>query len=292
MKRASKGYTGVDIPLFPTMLVQGPILHSEGSTVPVESHHTPLGAPTTSQPPLSSPLRTTLRQETEVPQPSSPSQTHDADEAASTKVDVRLGGAATTVSSLDAGHGSGNIDKTLSMPYDSPLPGDHTPGSDEGRMQQNELMNLVTKLSNRVLVLETDLKETKKVYSTAFTKLIIKVNKLEKIVKSNKARRRAKFIVSYDEEDLEDSSKQERRIADIDQDSGISLAYHDADIQKRYEDISIAEFNISTAKPVSTAHAAVTTASVSIAEPSAPSTTTIKTYTRTTRGMTIRVFAA
>ncbi|GKB75444.1 hypothetical protein Tco_0942339 [Tanacetum coccineum] len=40
--------------------------------------------------------------ETEVPQPSSPTQTYVADEAASTGVDVRHGGAATTVSSLDA----------------------------------------------------------------------------------------------------------------------------------------------------------------------------------------------
>ncbi|GKE68157.1 hypothetical protein Tco_1526229, partial [Tanacetum coccineum] len=123
MRRVSKGYTGVDIPLFPTMLVQGPILLGKGSIVLVESHHTPSGAPTTSQPPFSSPLRTTLRQETEVPQPSSPPQTHDADEAASTGVDERHGGDATTVSGLDAGQDSGNIHKTLSMPYDSPLPG-------------------------------------------------------------------------------------------------------------------------------------------------------------------------
>ncbi|GKG18922.1 hypothetical protein Tco_0376021, partial [Tanacetum coccineum] len=40
------------------------------------------------------------RQETEVPQPSSPTQIHVADEAASTGVDVRHGGADTTVSSL------------------------------------------------------------------------------------------------------------------------------------------------------------------------------------------------
>ncbi|GJV31789.1 hypothetical protein Tco_1392189 [Tanacetum coccineum] len=178
------------------------------------------------------------------------------DEVASTRVDVRLRWAATTVSSLDAGQGSGNIDKTPSMPHNSPLPSGHTPGSDEGIIQQNELMDLVTKLSNKVLVLETDLKETKKVYN--------------------------------DEEDLEDSSKQGRRIADIDQDSDVSLVHHDACIQGRYEDISTAEFNISIAKPVSTAGVAVTTASVSTVEPSAPSTTTIKTYTRTTRGVTIR----
>ncbi|GJZ41477.1 hypothetical protein Tco_0588363 [Tanacetum coccineum] len=92
MRRASKGYTGMDIPLFPTMLVQGPFVQGEGST------------------------------EIEVPQPSSPPHTNVADEAASKGVDVRHRGAATTVTNLDAGQGSGNIDKTSSMPHDSPLP--------------------------------------------------------------------------------------------------------------------------------------------------------------------------
>ncbi|GJS46724.1 putative ribonuclease H-like domain-containing protein [Tanacetum coccineum] len=55
MKRASKGYTGVDTPLFQTMLVQGQILQGEGSTILVESHYTPISAPSTSQPPTSPP---------------------------------------------------------------------------------------------------------------------------------------------------------------------------------------------------------------------------------------------
>nr|GFA62078.1 hypothetical protein [Tanacetum cinerariifolium] len=80
-----------------------------------------------------------IRQETEVPLPSSPTHTHVADEAASTDMDVRHGGAATTVSSLDAGQGSGNIDKTSSMPHDLPLPRVNTLGSDEGSMTLNEL---------------------------------------------------------------------------------------------------------------------------------------------------------
>ncbi|GKD95391.1 hypothetical protein Tco_1375228, partial [Tanacetum coccineum] len=62
----------------------------------------------------------------------SPTQTYAADEATSIGVDVRYGGTATTVTSLDAGQGSGNIDKTPSMPYDSPLPRGHTLGSNEG----------------------------------------------------------------------------------------------------------------------------------------------------------------
>nr|GEU60260.1 retrovirus-related Pol polyprotein from transposon TNT 1-94 [Tanacetum cinerariifolium] len=65
---------------------KGPFLQGEGSTVLVESHHITSGAPTTSQPPLSSRSRIPTRQETEVPQPSSPTQTHVADEATSTEV--------------------------------------------------------------------------------------------------------------------------------------------------------------------------------------------------------------
>ncbi|GJU73621.1 putative ribonuclease H-like domain-containing protein [Tanacetum coccineum] len=70
-----------------------------------------------------------------------------ADKAPSTGVDVRLGGATTTVTGLEVRQGSGNIDKTYIMPHDSPLPRVHTLGSDEDRMQHNELMNLVTRLS-------------------------------------------------------------------------------------------------------------------------------------------------
>ncbi|GJW29837.1 hypothetical protein Tco_0046712 [Tanacetum coccineum] len=61
MRRASKGYTGVDTLLFPTMLVQGPVVQGEGSIDSVESYHTPTSAPSTSQPPSSSPSRRTIR---------------------------------------------------------------------------------------------------------------------------------------------------------------------------------------------------------------------------------------
>ncbi|GJW85292.1 retrovirus-related pol polyprotein from transposon TNT 1-94 [Tanacetum coccineum] len=100
---------------------QGPIIQGEGSTYPVES----------------------------------PTQTNVTDEATSIGVDVRHGGAATTVTSLDAGQGSGNIDKTPTMPHDSPL--------------------------------------TKKVYGASFTKLIKKVKKLEKKDKLSKSRRKLRL---------------------------------------------------------------------------------------------------
>ncbi|GJU92571.1 hypothetical protein Tco_1317327 [Tanacetum coccineum] len=200
MKRASKGYTRVDTPLFQTMLIQGQILQGEGSPILVESHHTPISAPSTSQPPTSPPSMQT---------------THVAEEAAN-------------------------------MPHDSPLPEGRTPGSDEGRKQQNELMDLVIKLTDRVEVLENYLKQTKRVYGTAFTKLIKKV--------------------------------MGRKIAEIDEDPYISLVqqmiHHDAQTQGRkehdlepnfkfttHEEVYTAELDICTANvPVSTAGAKVSTA--------------------------------
>ncbi|GJS55818.1 hypothetical protein Tco_0629180 [Tanacetum coccineum] len=124
----------------------------------------------------------------------------DTDEAAFTSVDVVHGGAATTVSSIDEGQGSGNIPKSPTMPHDSPLPGDHTPGSDECSMTLHELTVLCTKLSNKVDNLETKLKQTKQTYGATLTKLIKKVKKLEQTVKISQARRRSKILVSDDEE--------------------------------------------------------------------------------------------
>nr|GEY22868.1 hypothetical protein [Tanacetum cinerariifolium] len=174
------------------------------------THPTPTGAPSTSPSPFSSPPRSSIRQETEVPQPSSPTHTYVADEAASTGVDVRHGGAAITVTSLDVGQGSGNIDKTPTIPHDLPFPIVNTLGSDEGSMTLQVLTVLCTTLSQKVESLEAYLKQTKQVYATAYTKLIMKVKKLEKTVKIGKARRKAHIFVSDDEEEFEDPSKQGR----------------------------------------------------------------------------------
>ncbi|GJT69497.1 hypothetical protein Tco_1028783 [Tanacetum coccineum] len=188
--------------------------------------------------------RQALNQVTELPQTSEPIP-NVPDEAVYEEWDDRVERATTTAASLDAEQASGNINRTQStaMPnvplpqgigaggsprcqeamggsiaqtrservptqsYDSPLPRVHTLGSDEGSMTLQELTVLCTTLSKKVESLEADLKQTKKVYGAAYTKLIKKVKKLEKTVKSNQARRRAKIVVSDDEEDLEDSSK-------------------------------------------------------------------------------------
>nr|GEV37633.1 hypothetical protein [Tanacetum cinerariifolium] len=125
---------------------------------------------------------------------------------------------------LDAGHGSGNIDKTSSMPYDSPLLRVNTLKSDEGSMSLQDLMVLCTTLSQKVESLKADLKQTKQVYGAAYTKLIVKVKKLEKTVKKGKARRKAKIVIFDDEEEFKDPLKQGRSmIEDIDQDTEVTL---------------------------------------------------------------------
>ncbi|GKC78575.1 hypothetical protein Tco_1129349 [Tanacetum coccineum] len=185
------------------MLVQGQILQGEGSTIPVESHHTPISAPSTSQPPTSPPSMQT---------------THVAEEAAN-------------------------------MPRDSPLPGGHTPGSDEGSMTLNELTVLCTQLSTKVASLEADLKQTKKLYGNAYTKLIMKVKKLEHKVKSSKARRRAKIMISDDEDNQEDPSKQGRKIAQIDEDNYFKDYTVEPDISTANVPVSTAGAEVSTASP-------------------------------------------
>ncbi|GKB05321.1 hypothetical protein Tco_0833516 [Tanacetum coccineum] len=61
-------------------------------------------------------------------------------------------------------------------PYDSPLSGCHTHGSDEGRPNINKLMAIYTNLSNRVLALE----QSKTAQDLVIRKLKKKVRKLEK----------------------------------------------------------------------------------------------------------------
>ncbi|GKD39582.1 hypothetical protein Tco_1259789, partial [Tanacetum coccineum] len=62
-------------------------------------------------------------------------------------------------------HQSPRAEHHFPTPHDSPLHVVHSHGSDEGSLKLNELMNLVTKLSDRIEVLENDLKKTKKTYS-------------------------------------------------------------------------------------------------------------------------------
>ncbi|GJU40184.1 hypothetical protein Tco_1193141 [Tanacetum coccineum] len=196
MRRLTKGYTGVEIGLFPTML--------------------------TSPTPSSSPVRIT----------SSPSQSSEPSTEPTFEPQPSL-----------------DVEYHVPSPNESPLHVVYSHGSDEGSLKLIELMNLVTKLSERIGVLEDDLKRTKQTYSAAFTKLILRIKKLESKVKTGKARKRAKVVLSEDEED--DSSKQGK----IDEDPNTYFhqddkvdddVVHDTTEERQPED-SVVGIEISTA---------------------------------------------
>ncbi|GKD61820.1 hypothetical protein Tco_1299329, partial [Tanacetum coccineum] len=112
--------------------------------------------------------------------------------------DDKVERATTTAASLDAEQASGNSNMTSSTAIPNvPLPqGIGTGGSP--RCQEAMGGSIAQTRSERV-------------------------KKLEKTVKTSHSRRRAKIVVSYDEEDSEDSSKHGRMIEVIDQDVGITL---------------------------------------------------------------------
>ncbi|GJT62199.1 putative reverse transcriptase domain-containing protein [Tanacetum coccineum] len=156
MKRPTKGYSGQEVDLFPTMLDV-----SEPSTSPSRI----TSSPSHSHEPSPSP---------------EPSFEHSPDHTTAAPTQP-----SPTQPSTGAEH-------HFPTPHDSPLYVVHSYGSNEGSLKLNELTNLVTKLSERIRVLEGDLRKTKKTYSSTFTKLILRVKKLEARVKIGKARKRAK----------------------------------------------------------------------------------------------------
>ncbi|GJZ58032.1 hypothetical protein Tco_0613526 [Tanacetum coccineum] len=261
MKRKGKDFSGRITPLFASMLAP-PVVEGEGSGQPTE----PQLAPSTTQPIIeeqipvtesSSPQNTqtprqALQEGTQLPQTSVPIP-NVADEAVFTEklVQVIDPGVNTPGSDEERFEQHELTDNIPPTPHDSPLPGGHTLGSDEGRLQQEKLMNIVTALSQKVEGLESDLKKTKKLYATAFKKLINRVKSLEddlKFQKSKSKRRRLTLVTSKDEEDLvaEDPFKHGRSlIEEMDLDDGISLV----------------SSTFSTAAQVSTASTFVSTAS-------------------------------
>ncbi|GKE38309.1 hypothetical protein Tco_1461714, partial [Tanacetum coccineum] len=175
--------------------------------------------------------RQALQEDTRLPQTSVPIP-NVADKAVFKEWDDRVVRDTTTAASLDAAQASGDrprcqesmggvIDQTRSEraskhSYDSPLPRvntpgrGHTPESDEGRLQQEKLTDIVTALSQKDEL---------------------------KFQKSKSKRRRLTFVTSEDEEDLvvEDPSKQGRSlIEEMDLDAGISLVSLHVEVQGRY----------------------------------------------------------
>ncbi|GJS34618.1 putative ribonuclease H-like domain-containing protein [Tanacetum coccineum] len=192
MKRPTKGFSGQEVALFPTMLDVTEPSTSPSRITSSPSHspeHSP--SPTHSPSPAPSPTPEHITAAPTQPSPTQPSPTQPSP----------------TQPSPGAEH-------HLPTPNESPIHAVHSHGSDEGRLKLNELTDLVTKLFDRIGVLEDDLKTTKQTYSSAFTKLILRVKKLEAQIKIGKARRRARIVYSDDEAIADDSSKQGRILSD------------------------------------------------------------------------------
>ncbi|GJZ54971.1 hypothetical protein Tco_0610164 [Tanacetum coccineum] len=113
MRRVGKGFSGRVTPLFPTMVVQNQSELGEGSTILTDPHHTNTITQSSTQPQKTQKPRKPKRKDTQVPQPSDPSE-NVADEAVHKELGDSLVRAATTASSLKAEQDSGNITKTQS----------------------------------------------------------------------------------------------------------------------------------------------------------------------------------
>ncbi|GJX33395.1 hypothetical protein Tco_0243250 [Tanacetum coccineum] len=138
MKRPTKGFSGQEVALFPTMLaVPAP------STSPSRITSSPSSTPSQSPEPTLAHTPSPTQPSPTQPSPTQPSPTQPGTEY------------------------------HLPTPHDSPLHAVHSHGSDEGSLKLQELMNLVTTLSDRIGVLEADLMKTKKTYSSAYACLIL-----------------------------------------------------------------------------------------------------------------------
>ncbi|GJY88164.1 hypothetical protein Tco_0502792 [Tanacetum coccineum] len=252
MKREGKGFSKRVTPLFPTMMVQAQEEVGEGSANPTDPHHTPiLTQPSTSKPQKKQKLRKPKRKDTEIPQSSGPIEPI-ADEAAN--------------------------EENIPTHSNDPLL------SGEDSLKLNDLMEICTKLQQRVL----DLENTKTAQAQEILSLKLRVKRLEKKGGSRthklkilyKVGRSAQVVSSKDEGlgDQEDASKQGRKIDDIDKDAEVTLV---DETQERYGDDlvfdttildgeevfagqDVVEKEVSTADPVTTVGEVVTTTSVEV----------------------------
>ncbi|GJT86275.1 hypothetical protein Tco_1067992 [Tanacetum coccineum] len=277
MKRTGEDFSVKVTPLFDIILIQNQADMGEGSGQPTDPQHTPISdQPTITeqiimqsshQPKKTYKPRKPKRKVTQIPQFGEPIEPI-ADEVVLKERGDSLERAATTASSLEAKQVSGNIIKTRSKAtLNEPNPQGTSSGS--GPRCQDTMGDTIAQ--TRVL----DLENTKTAQAQEITSLKLRVKKLEKKggSRTHKLKRlykvgRSVRVISSDEASLgdqEDASKQGRKIDDIDKDAEIILV---DESQGRYGDDlmfegqDVAEKEVSTVDPVTTAGEVVTTASV------------------------------
>nr|GEW89277.1 retrovirus-related Pol polyprotein from transposon TNT 1-94 [Tanacetum cinerariifolium] len=203
--------------------------------------------------------------------------------------------AATTAASLKAEqeseiNTSGNGEDTMEhqdeltnfvppTPHDLPLLGGHTPGSDEGRPNINELMNLCTQLSNRVLAL----KQFKTAQGLVIKRLQKKVKRLEKKQRARTLRMKLFKIGTSKKKTLDKENVSKQGRDENNRTKELNLSDKGSRETQVFDYTTVAEKDVNAAEPVSTAGDAVNAASV-IPNVSAtgPSTSDVGPSTSTT----------
>nr|GEV50941.1 putative ribonuclease H-like domain-containing protein [Tanacetum cinerariifolium] len=127
-------------------------------------------------------------------------------------------------------------------PYDSPLSGGHTLGSDKGRPNLLELMNICIQLSNMVLALE----EAKTTQDKVITRLKLRVERLEKKGKARTSKpiNRRLFkgkVESSTDKSLENNGSGEKGGSNVDQVSTARLEVSTASVP-----VNVSVANLST----------------------------------------------
>nr|GEU71010.1 retrovirus-related Pol polyprotein from transposon TNT 1-94 [Tanacetum cinerariifolium] len=200
-------------PLYDSMLVQNQAPKGEGSAIPTEPQPTPSTSQPNISATQTTPLQTithlTVSHELQtvahikqiLPSPSTyqrkhkkthkPKKAKKVTELPQTSVPLDIGADEAVHqdegNSVERGHTVGSREDKMEQetnltdfvpltPHDSSLSGGHTPGSDEGRPNLLKLMNICTKLSNRVLALE----EAKTPQDKMITRLKLRVRRLER----------------------------------------------------------------------------------------------------------------
>ncbi|GJU68866.1 hypothetical protein Tco_1255125 [Tanacetum coccineum] len=254
MKRPCKGFFGRVTPLFSIMMVQAIEAMGEDFSAPIDSHSTPIITQQSSSKPQKKKSRRKQRKDSAPTDPTTEETTHE--------------------------------EHVCTPSYDPPLSG-------EDRMQLFELMSICTSLQEKVL----DLEKAKTAQAKEIASLKKRVKQLEKRRKSRisglKRLRKvgsSSRVESSNDDGLgaqEDASKQGRKIEDLDADAEVTLV---TETQERNDDEMlfdvhddlqgdevvaekvIAEKEVSTADPVTTAGERVTTANVEVTTAAASTT--------------------
>ncbi|GJW41364.1 hypothetical protein Tco_0067209 [Tanacetum coccineum] len=214
-----KGFSGRVTPLIQTMMVQNQSLMGEGSAIPTDPYHTPNFIQPSPQPQKTQKPRKPKRKDTQVPQPSDPTN-NVPDEAVHKELGDSLVRAATTASSLEAKQDSGNITKTRSKetPNESSSQGTTSGGGPRCKETMGDTIAqtrrfLKTTQSNEIASLKRRVKklEQKKRSRTHGQKRLRKVGATARVESSR------------DEESLGEDASKQGRINAIDADEYITL---------------------------------------------------------------------